>query len=125
MASISNDNIATTIQYSEQLGRFDFASILLTSTAVIVAAIGVLLFFGGIFGFLNIKNSAKREAKIVAEIHSKEVAERVANEHMQQYFPEIVRAYDELGKNLVSQDEAGEITQAWESQKEVSNEHSL
>lgn len=102
-----NTNMMDSIQYAAQIGRLDFVT-------VVLAAVTVTLATGGVIAFFNIKSNAKKIAEKVAEQHSKEVAERVANEYMQKNLPDIIQAYDQLGKNSAERDVSNEIAEVSE-----------
>jgi len=91
------------IQYASQLGRLDFISALL-------AAIGVIMVFGGIFAFLNIRSKSEKIAGEVATIK----AEKVANKYLQNNLPMIIEAYDEFIQHQVNASIADKIALAQE-----------
>ena len=72
-----------------QLGRLDLASLLL-------AAVGLVLVAGGVYAFINFRGLAREQAKSEASKIAAEVAERIANEHMQRELPNIIRAYQTI-----------------------------
>ncbi len=51
---------------------------------------------GGLFAFFNFRAIAGKEARNEASKIAKEIAERVANEHMQKELPNIIRAYQTM-----------------------------
>jgi hypothetical protein len=91
------------IQYSMQIGRLDFVSALL-------ACIGVLMVFGGIFAFLNIRGISQSVAREVAT----ETAEKVTNKYLQDNLPIIIEAYDEFIEHQVNASVANQIAMAQE-----------
>lgn len=96
------------IQYSMQLGRLDFVSALL-------ACIGVLMVFGGIFAFMNIKSKSEEVAKEAAT----KKAEEVANKYLQNNLPMIIEAYDEFIGHQVNSSVADQIAMAQEEKNDA------
>lgn len=77
------------IQQAAQLGRLDFASLLL-------AMVGILIALAAVFAFLNLRRVAKERATEVATSISGEIAEKVANEYLQEELPNILSSNLEL-----------------------------
>lgn len=80
-----NDLLMDSVHVSSQLGRPDVVSALL-------AIVSLLIAIGGVFFFINVKNSARKKAKKVARIEMEQakkevsiIAEKVANEYMQKH----------------------------------------
>ena len=88
-----NEDYVDSIAMAAQLGRLDFVSALL-------GGIGVLLVLGGIYGFFNFRAIAKSQATEVAKgiieetrKNAEDIAERTANEYVQENLPDIVEEY--------------------------------
>ena len=90
-----NEDYVDSIAMAAQLGRLDFVSALL-------GGIGVLLVLGGLYGFLNFRTIAKRQATEVATRVAEELAERKANEYLQDKLPVIVDAYMPMVERMVN-----------------------
>ncbi len=71
------------IQQAAQLGRLDFASLLLAMVAILIA-------LAAVFAFLNLRHVAKDRATEVAESISGEIAEKAANKYLQEELPKIL-----------------------------------
>ena len=91
------------IQYAAQLGRLDFISALL-------AALGIIMVFGGLFAFINIRSKAEQAAEEIATAK----AEEVANIYLQNSLPMIIEAYDDFIENHVNASLANQIAEAQE-----------
>ncbi len=103
---MANEDVAIdVIQYSMQIGRLDFVSALL-------ACVSVLMVFGGIFAFINIKDKSKSIAEEIAS----EKAEEVANKYLQDNLPMIIEAYDEFIEHQVNASVANNIALAQENE---------
>lgn len=90
---------ADTVAIMAQLGRFDLVSRLL-------AIIGILLVFGGVFAYFHYRHISEEAAIKTAE----EIAEKVANEYLQKEFPAIVEEYRKfLDTSNVLDEDATEI----------------
>jgi hypothetical protein len=99
--------VVDVMQYASQLGRLDFVSGLLASVTIIMA-------FGGIAAFLNIRGSSKRTAKKVAIKAAREEAERAANNYLQEHLPAMIAQYDDFIKNQIKASVADNIAGAQE-----------
>ena len=81
------DPTADAILQAAQLGRLDFASLLLGAVAILIA-------LAAVFAFLNVRGLAKAQATEVAERVGREVAENAANKYLQ------AELFDILASNL-------------------------
>jgi hypothetical protein len=72
----------------------------------------LLVALGAIFAFLDVRRTAKRTAKKVAEQHARIVAEATAIAHLENELPRLISEYAELARNAVRADEADAIAQA-------------
>ena len=105
------------IAKAAQLGRLDLISLLL-------AAIGLILVCGGFFAFLNFRSIAKAQATKEATRIAGDIAERTANEYLQNYLPEIMDAYKGysgvMNAEGITSEGAGEIANTQDnSEKET------
>jgi len=75
-----------TIQYVAQTGRLDLVSALL-------ACVAIMMMFGGVFAFLNIRYTAKKISEKVAEKIAKVETEKHVNIYIQKHLPSIISAY--------------------------------
>lgn len=99
------------MRVAAQLGRLDFASLLL-------AIVSLILVLGGVYAFINFRAIAKahaiKEATKVAEV----TAERVTNEYLQRELPDLLDAYRSfLDSGDVSDEEADDMAEAQENGK--------
>ena len=88
-------------------------SIVLALTAVLLAAITILLVLCGIFGFMSIRRTAKQRAEETAREVSGKVAEDTTNRYIQEHMAEIVAAYGNMmsGVDAASRAEANLIAE--------------
>lgn len=77
------------VQQAAQLGRLDFASLLLAMVAVLIA-------LAAVFAFLNLRRVARDRATEVAERISGEIAEKAANKYLREELPNILSSNLEL-----------------------------
>ncbi len=85
-ATCDTSQCADAISVAAQMGRLDLISALL-------ALIGIALVLAGVFAFMHFRDVAKKTACEESEKHAKIVAERVANEYIQQELPALLEAY--------------------------------
>jgi hypothetical protein len=90
---------------AHETGRLDFI-------AVPLAAITILLALGGIFAFFDVRRSAGRISKQVAEEEARTVAEATAVAYLERELPKLMSEYQELARNAVGGVEANAIAQA-------------
>ena len=101
------------VEFAAQTGRLDFVSLIL-------ASIGVILFFGGLFFFVNFRSIAKKQAEEEATKVAENIAERVANEYLQREPPRIIDQYREFtGSEPFTNDDADQIANAQDMQTEA------
>lgn len=74
------------VAYAAQIGRLDLVSLIL-------AAIGLILVFGGLFAFINFRSIAKSHAITEARSVAEATAERVTNEYLQRELPDLIDEY--------------------------------
>ena len=128
------DNCGSVVEFAAQTGRLDFVSLIL-------ASIGIILVFGGLFSFVNFRSLAKKQAvevatKVAEDVATKvaevvaakfaeekatkvaeEEAERAVNEYLQKELPELVNQYMEFTvMEPFSNDDADEIASAQDKQ---------
>ncbi|MEQ8655895.1 MAG: hypothetical protein RIC24_01140 [Hyphomicrobiales bacterium] len=72
------------IMLSGQLGRLDFVS-------AVLAALAIILVFGGIFGFLEVRYRAKKVAEETARNECREIAKQLLKSHINDELPDEVR----------------------------------
>jgi len=99
------------IQCAYQLGRLDLVSAL-------VASIGVIFAIGGIFSFINIKNSAKATAEETAQKIAHEKTEFIVNAYLQEKLPSILESYKDFIANHVEDSVANHIANAQEDKND-------
>ncbi len=59
----------------------------------------IVLVFGGIFAFLNVRRDAREQAEKIAKETSEKLAEEAANRYLQNRLPEIIAAYADMMSN--------------------------
>lgn len=99
------------LHLATQLGRLDLVSIVL-------AAIAIILVFGGVFAFYNFRGVAKKAARaevraISQEItdSSKTIAEDTAVAFLQNELPNMVSDYRDIAKNTITKENAEASTE--------------
>lgn len=104
------------LKIAAQLGRLDFASLLL-------AIVSTILVLGGIFAFLNFRSIAKAHAIAQAKETAEATAERVTNEYLQRELPDLLEAYRNfLDSDDVSDEAADQMASAQDDDGEAENE---
>ena len=104
------DNCGSVVEFAAQTGRLDFVSLIL-------ASIGIILVFGGLFSFVNFRSLAKKQAEEVATKVAEEKAEQAANEYLQRELLKLVNQYMEFTRiEPFSNDDADEIASAQDKQ---------
>lgn len=88
-----NEDYADSIAMAAQLGRLDFASALLAVGGLALGVVAVALVLGGVFAWNHFREVAKSRATIEATRIAEELAERKANEYLQDNLHVIVDAY--------------------------------
>lgn len=89
-----------------QLGRLDFASLLL-------AIVSLILVLGGLYAFINFRAIAKAQAVKEARAVAQATAERVTNEYLQRELPDLLEAYRSfLDSDDVTDEDADEMASA-------------
>lgn len=107
----STEPIDDALTVAAQLGRLDFASLLL-------AIVSTILVLGGIFAFLNFRSIAKSHAIAQAKETAEATAERVTNEYLQRELPDLLDAYRSfLDSDDVSDEDADDMAEAQEDGK--------
>lgn len=112
---MNTDNITKdALEVAAQLGRLDFASLLL-------AIVSTILVLGGIFAFINFRSIAKAQAVEEARKTAEATAERVTNEYLQRELPDLLEAYRSfLDSNDVTDDAANQMANAQDDDGEKS-----
>ena len=87
------------LMLAHEMGRLDFVTALL-------ATITILLAFAGIFAFFDVRRSAGRISKQVAEEEARTVAEATAVAYLERELPKLMSEYQELARNAVGGVEA-------------------
>jgi hypothetical protein len=87
---------------------------ILDTMAVSLAAMTIVLALAGIVAFLNLRDQARKAAKKEANTVCPEIAERVANQYLQENLPKILDEYRELGWGSVGAQSADDIASAQE-----------
>ncbi len=100
-----------------QLGRLDFASVLLAVGSIAPGVVAVALVLGGIFAWNYFREVAKSQATIEATRIAEELAERKANEFLQDNLPVIVDAYTSMFVRMVN-DRADDIASSQDQPEE-------
>lgn len=107
LLEVCKDTSAITI--ANQIGRLDFASLLL-------ASVSTILVLGGIFSFLNFRSIAKAQAAEEAKKIAENTAERVTNEYLQRELPDLLSAYRSmLDSDDLSDQQANQMADAQEN----------
>lgn len=112
-----NEDYADSIAMAAQLGRLDFASALLAVGGLALGVVAVALLLGGIFAWNYFHEVAKSQATIEATRIAEELAERKANEYLQDNLHVIVDAYMSMFERMVN-DRADDIAGSQEDQTE-------
>ena|SRR5579872_6968396 len=105
VVNICNDALSV----ASQLGRLDLVTILL-------GVISVLIVFGGIVAFFEVRSKAKKAAIEAAAGVAATTAEGVANKYLQDQLPLILQEYQDLIKSMVNADIANDIANAQENE---------
>lgn len=103
-----NEDHVDSIAMAAQLGRLDFASVLLAIGGIALGVVAVALVLGGIIAWIRFREVAKSQATREATRIAEELAERKANEYLQDNLPVIVDAYMSMFERMVN-DRADEI----------------
>ena len=99
------------MEVAAQLGRLDFASLLL-------AIVSLILVLGGVYAFINFRAIAKAHAVAEATKVAEATAERVTNEYLQRELPDLLDAYRSfLDSGDVSDEDADDMAEAQENGK--------
>ena len=105
---VANETVDAMV-VAAQLGRLDFASLLL-------AIVSLILVFGGLFAFVNFRSIAKSQAVAEAREVAEATAERVTNEYLQRELPDLLEAYRSfLDSDDVSDEQADRMAEAQDS----------
>lgn len=100
---------AGAITLANQLGRLDFASLLL-------ASVSTILVLGGIFSYFNFRSIAKAQAAEEAQKIAENTAERVTNEYLQRELPDLLSVYRSmLDSDGLSDQQANRMADAQEN----------
>jgi len=67
---------------------------------VLLAAVAIVLVFGGIFAFLNVRRDARERAEKTAKKTAERISEEAANRYLQENLPEIISTYDTMMKDM-------------------------
>jgi hypothetical protein len=103
----SVQHVSDSLTLAHEMGRLDFITVLLT-------AITILLLLVGAFAFFDIRRTARRISKQVAETEARAIAEKTAVAYLERELPKLMSEYHELARNAVGGVEANEIAQAQE-----------
>jgi hypothetical protein len=101
----SVQHVSDSLTLAHEMGRLDFITVLLT-------AITILLLLVGAFAFFDIRRTARRISKQVAETEARAIAEKTAVTYLERELPKLMSEYYELARNAVGGVEANEIAQA-------------
>jgi len=101
----SAQHASDSIILAHETGRLDFITALL-------AAITILLVLVGVVAFFDVRRTARRISKQVAEMEARAIAEKTAVAYLERELPKLMSEYYELARNAVGGVEANEIAQA-------------
>lgn len=105
VADAANTAASDALVVAHEMGRLDLVTLLM-------AAITVMLALGAIYAFFDVRQTAKRVAREVANAVGARAAEAAATSYMERELPRLISQYQELARNAVNPDEANAIAGA-------------
>lgn len=99
-------------------GAIEHGAFLMSLAAVALTALVILLAIAGVIAYVRVKYHARKTATKVAQKTAQEVAERAANIYLQTEMPAIMAAYDALGQDAVSDEEANRTAESQDDEQE-------